>query len=216
MECGDALDHARLGAGENEVKYELALQVADDMITRLAPYCWRIQVAGSVRRHEPEVHDVELVIEPKLIAPLDFLPMFTAADDPLVSALTTPLIASLGKIKLNGDRLKKVWLSCGIYLELYVVLKPAQYGNILSIRTGPKEYSHWLVTPKAQGGAMPGYLHEQDGRLLRIDDGTALNTPNEKDFFDALGVRYLPPEERKAPEEFVRRMKRKLKDQSED
>jgi DNA polymerase/3'-5' exonuclease PolX len=41
-----------------------AQEIASQVITKLAPYCERIEVAGSIRRRRPFVHDIDVVVIP--------------------------------------------------------------------------------------------------------------------------------------------------------
>jgi DNA polymerase/3'-5' exonuclease PolX len=43
------------------MKHAEALRQAVDAYNALAPYCNRLEIAGSIRRQRPEVKDVELV-----------------------------------------------------------------------------------------------------------------------------------------------------------
>jgi DNA polymerase/3'-5' exonuclease PolX len=40
--------------------YVQALAIAEQTRTALAPYCERIEIAGSIRRQKPQVKDIEL------------------------------------------------------------------------------------------------------------------------------------------------------------
>ena len=42
-----------------------AMQMTNVFISLISPYCERIEIAGSLRRGKPEVHDIEIVAEPK-------------------------------------------------------------------------------------------------------------------------------------------------------
>ena len=43
---------------------EYALPIANQVVEKLAPFCQRIEVAGSIRRRRPFVHDIDLVVIP--------------------------------------------------------------------------------------------------------------------------------------------------------
>jgi len=44
-----------------------ALTIAEQCRKALAPYCERIEIAGSIRRGKPQVKDIELVAMPKMV-----------------------------------------------------------------------------------------------------------------------------------------------------
>lgn len=176
-----------------------AKQIAGSILDYLAPYCEQIAIAGSVRRRKPDVGDIEIVVEPKMNNAQ--IGMFTGVDfpdepAPKVSALTREFVATLGVIKKDGERYKQITMPEGINLDLFVVLPPAQWGVIFTIRTGPADFSHWLVTPKRQGGALPANLRVKDGALWNGDE--LIPTPYETDFFDAIGLEWIDPELRAA------------------
>ncbi len=47
------------------MQLDKALEIAEKTKELLAPYCERIEIAGSIRRKKPEVKDIELVAIPK-------------------------------------------------------------------------------------------------------------------------------------------------------
>jgi DNA polymerase/3'-5' exonuclease PolX len=169
----------------------MALLIAERLIAQLAPACERIEVAGSIRRERDEVHDIELVAVPRVEVEVDLFGDSTAR-----RSLLDPALVGLGRFDKNGERYKQIYLPDGIYHDLFLVLPPAQWGVILTIRTGPADFSHWLVTPKRQGGAMPAHLRVHDGALWQGNE--IVPTPEEKDFFAALGLPYVEPRERRA------------------
>jgi len=80
-----------------------------------------------------------------------------------------------------------------------------QWGVIFTIRTGSADYSHQLVTPQGQSfrdfkdyrraGLLPPHLRVDKGTLW--DGPMPVYTPEEADFFRAIEVPYLPPEQRR-------------------
>jgi hypothetical protein len=46
------------------MNYDAALAIAERLKADLAPYCTRIEIAGSVRRQRPQVKDVEICAIP--------------------------------------------------------------------------------------------------------------------------------------------------------
>lgn len=91
--------------------------------------------------------------------------------------------------------------------------EPERFGCILVIRTGPAAYSHQLVTEKGKAlfvgtdprtqrpikrhGLLPAHLRVQDGWLTYRAFGERIPTPEERDFFQALGLPYIEPSERR-------------------
>lgn len=174
------------------MEYTKAKALADKIVATLAPYAERIEIAGGVRRHKSQCHDIEVVAVPKFTYDRD---MFGDVADP-VSELD-PHLVDLGRQEKGGARYKQLWLPEGIALDLFLVLPPAEFGVIYTIRTGPADYSRWLVTPKPHGGAMPSHLHCADGALWNGRD--KVPTPDERDFYRVLGLEWVAPEVRCPP-----------------
>jgi DNA polymerase/3'-5' exonuclease PolX len=126
-------------------------------------------------------------------------------DEPvqMISALSDELIWSIGLPIKNGDRMKQIELPEGIMLDLFIVLPPAQWGVIYAIRTGPADYSHWLVTLRKHGGALPSYMKVHDGGIY--EDAELIETPEESDVFKLLQMQYVKPEDRRAPVGFLQK-----------
>ncbi len=164
-----------------------AAAVADLVLHVLRPYVKRAVVAGSVRRKRPDVKDIEIVAEPVDVPDGLFGETRPAAQEILDAA------RAWGPIAKGGDKYIQVAdvLGSGLTLDLFLVTPPASWGAILTIRTGPAEFSQRLVTALR-------------GRFLRCEEGRVLGrgrvevpTPDEEAFFSACGVAWVPPEERK-------------------
>lgn len=173
------------------MKHAEALRIAKSLIEFLGADCLRVEVAGSVRRGKAEVKDIELVAIPKTLETKDMfgLPV-------IVSALDQVSWSLVGDLALSGARQKKILLYEGITLDLFIVLPPAQWGVIYTIRTGPAEFSQWCVTPRRKGGALPSDSRVSEGRVLRY--GEPLTMAEEIDFLTYLGLGWIEPEERVA------------------
>jgi len=186
-----------------------ARQIAEEIVTRLSLSCLRVEIAGSVRREKSDCGDIEIVCIPRFID----APQADLFGDTTVKQ--SALVARLGQLaedgflrsrpaEANGERYKKMWVMDGareiIQLDLFIVNPPEQqWGAVLAIRTGSSDFSKWLVTPKRQGGAMPSYLKQKGGALWRVGKGepdVMIATPEEIDYFNALGIEYVEPRDR--------------------
>ena len=78
-------------------------------------------------------------------------------------------------------------------------IQVSNFGLIFLIRTGPADYSHWLVTEARRRGfhVVGGRLHKGLGVPGR-DDCTCdrIATPTEAYVYSALGLPYAEPWER--------------------
>jgi DNA polymerase/3'-5' exonuclease PolX len=171
--------------------YAEAKRVADELLAKLAPACERIEIAGGVRRHKAECHDIELVAIPKMEPMLDIFGQEAGQHNLLNERI--------GELRLvcdkNGDRYKKIIYTDELNCDLFVVLPPAQFGVIFTIRTGSADFSHRIVTARKYGGCLPsdcackdGAVHDKNGRIIPM--------PEEINFLDFLGLSWIEPEER--------------------
>lgn len=183
---------------EKRYSLEYAEAAAKEIVELLAPAVVRIEIAGSIRRRKPDVKDIEIVCTPRLED--DPSQLFATQQHSILDARILKLhneksaLAFPDMDRKNGERYKRLQWQRAIGVDLFVVLPPAQWGPILTIRTGPADFSHRLVTSRSLGGAMPAGIRQDKGRLVQAD--FALDTPEETDFFAALGLPWIPPEER--------------------
>lgn len=167
--------------------------IAERVITRLLPFCERIEIAGSIRRLKPEVKDIELVAIPKMVPSFN---MFGEKVGERSMLNDRELMAWLGNVVKAGPRYVQVELVEGINLDLFVVMEPADWAVIMAIRTGPAEFSKWLVTNRSKGGALPNGWKVEDGRVW--DGQTGLKFGEEVAFLEWLDLGWIEPGEREA------------------
>ena len=166
-----------------------AREIVDRLAMELTPGCKRIAVAGSVRRGEPFVHDVELVAIPKLVMIADLFGAPTNSYSMLDAELHR---LTLHQLK-GGEKYKQFALPEGINLDLFITTRE-QWGWIFVLRTGHRDFNKWLVTPRRHGGALPGYIKSQGGWLT--NGNGPIRTPEESDVFRMLGVEWFEPQYR--------------------
>jgi DNA polymerase/3'-5' exonuclease PolX len=194
--------------GKTRVPLALAVAIAEEVRALLAPACERLEVAGSIRRKRPDVADVELVAVPKTApARLDLFGTAVGERDLLHERCERLLEAGTLAHRLGGDgkrafgprfkRLRYRGLAGALPLDLFSVRAPAQWGAIFAIRTGSAGFTNRLVASRVRfpgWGLLPAGLREREGALWA--GGSLLETPEEDDFFAALGLEWLPPEQR--------------------
>lgn len=173
-----------------------AYSLATKWTRYMQSYCEKIEIAGSIRRGKPDVKDIEIVVVPKVWISTDLFGQPTALINLLNQAVDA--WAKAGEIKLskNGDRYKQIILPEGINIDLFCVLPPAQWGVIYTIRTGPADFSKWIVTQRNKGGALPSECQVKEGQVWKYDQ--PLEMPDELDFLDFIGLGWINPSERKA------------------
>lgn len=169
------------------MKHKEALEAANKIVEQLAPYCDRIEIAGSIRREHPEPRDIEIVCIPKTNT-------FGARE----LGFTT-LVESWQKVKgdpRNGKYTQRV--VDGITLDLFMC-GLQNWGYILAIRTGSGEYSHKTLGYRWR---QMGYVG-REGNLYHEKSGTLIETPTEEGFFNLLNIPFDPPHRRMSKEEKI-------------
>lgn len=182
------------------MKHGEALRIANYMQNALFPYYERCQIAGSIRRMKDEVGDIELVATPKMLPIYDLFGQESGRRSMLDDRM---VYQSFGKVIKAGQRYVQVELWEGIKLDLFVVLPPASWGVILAIRTGPADFSKWIVTPRSKGGALPNGWRVEDGRVW--DGQVSLDFQEEAKFLEWIGVGNVEPDKREAKWNYWRR-----------
>ena len=158
------------------MKYTEALKIAEKTKAQLAPFCWRIEIAGSIRRKKPEVKDIEIVAIPKLY------------DVGIFSSGIATVVNKWPKVKgeLHCKYTQRI-LPEGIKLDLFFA-EVGNWGLIYAIRTGSADYSHKVL---ALGWVKNGF-HSKDGMLNY--NGKEIAVLEEEDLFKRAGVKYIEPE----------------------
>ena len=154
------------------MKIDEAKKIAKKYLNLLKPYCWRIEIAGSIRREKSEVKDIEIVA-----IPLDLVGFSTEVNE-------------LEKVKGNptGKYTQRI-LPEGIKLDLFMA-NIRNWGLIFAIRTGSARYSHEIL---ACGWVKRGYK-SINGMLTK--NGREIEVREEKDLFNLIGVAYIQPNQR--------------------
>lgn len=157
-----------------------ALQIANNIVDLLRPHCFRIEIAGSIRRKKPDVKDIEIVAIPK------------PYDTGLFENGIAQVVNQWEKVKgeLPCKYTQRI-LPEGIKLDLFFA-EVENWGLIYAIRTGSADFSHKVL---ASGWVARGY-HSKDGYLYY--GNKKYSVLEEKDLFDRIGLKYVDPEFRTA------------------
>ncbi len=184
-----------------------ALVRAQWFVAVLRPACTRIEIVGSVRRGKPEVHDIELLLTVKNEKPVPEFgrpaSIHETKLDKILSDLEYQEILRHANDKKDGPKYKKRALRLPgefneFCLDLFIVSPPADWGVLSVIRTGPSDFSRWMVTQKRYGGALPNSCRVKDGAVYDEGDGSKYNLPEEEDFFKLCGLGWMEPGQRAA------------------
>ncbi len=168
-----------------------ALAIARDAMEylRAGPPHDRLVYAGSARRQEVTVGDIDLVC---------------TASDP---AAITSYFASWERaraILAEGSTKTSIWLDDGFQLDLRV-LPDHLYGNLLQHFTGSREHNIKLREYAVRKG-----LRVSENGILNLETGDAIVCSDEEGVYEALGMSYIPPELRSGLDEIDRALAGKL------
>jgi len=155
-----------------EWPYQVAMPVAENVVALLGPYCERIEIAGSLRRKRPVVHDIDIVAQPREGQELAMQMALGFAEE----ARFAP----------------KIWsLKCGgISVDLYLA-GPEQFATLLLVRTGSASHN---ISLASRARAMGLALKASGDGIFRGDERVAWES--EEALFQALGMEYVEPEAR--------------------
>lgn len=180
--------------------YEDARRIAGEVIAALAPQCERIEVAGSIRRREPEVKDIEIVYQSRMAAgqaQLFDLPteaLYPLAHDTIEHLVAEGFLAYDTVVRRNGPLYKRlIHQASGEVVELFRATAE-NWGLILALRTGPAEFNKILVAHGWDMGILPPEVAIHDGAVWVR--GTRYPVPEEETFFRLLGVPEWPAPQR--------------------
>jgi hypothetical protein len=185
------------------MEYDKALPLAERLLDLLAPGCKRIEIACGIRRQKPDPHDIELVAIPDLRPPhLTFgCPSYPTIIDAILASLVRGDEEDfLIHLSLNGPKFKQFAISQDggqhwlIKVDLFLATPPVDWGVLYLIRTGPADFSHWIVTSRSQGGGLPNGARVIDGRILLGCD--YIPCPEEIDFLHFCKLAWIEPSRR--------------------
>lgn len=188
-----------------------ALKIAEGLVEAFRPACARIEIKGSLARLKPDVKDIDILAIPDLSP----VPMpraefgkpapkvYKTALDKMIGEMVDQGLIRLEKV---GDHMKRFYVvQAGISAEIYLVVPPATWGVRSVIRTGPKDFSHWVVTRRSSKGGLPNGYRVQEGAVWKgekevkdLTGETPIGFDSEKDFLSFLGLGWVEPSERVA------------------
>ncbi|TAM77722.1 DNA polymerase/3'-5' exonuclease PolX [bacterium] len=152
-----------------------ALPLAQGIMARLraAAPVEQIAYAGSLRRGEPSVGDIDIVCtsgEPK-----DVMKVFTSLPE---------AAAVLGE----GETKASIWNAQGLQVDLRVV-PVANWGNLLQHFTGSREHNVQLREMAVKRG-----LRVSENGILDVATGKNRTFTSEEEVYAALDLPFIPPE----------------------
>lgn len=158
------------------MKYEIAEKIAEEILEKIMPYMIKGEIAGSIRRKKPEVHDIDLVILPK--------------SEFMIMENIKKVLKSYGLIEMEGNQIIRVKGKSDEEIDCYIT-NEKNYEILLLIRTGSAKHNIKLAKKAISLGMKldfsKGLIDSKTGKVIA-------NT--EKSIFEALNEPYAEPEER--------------------
>jgi DNA polymerase (family 10) len=160
----------------------IALTIARETMdyVRAGPPLERLCLAGSLRRAEVTVGDIDLVC--------------TSPDAPDVIAHFTAWRRAEA-VLAEGPTKASIWLPGGLQIDLRV-LPDHLYGNLLQHFTGSREHNI-----KLREYAVRASLRVSENGILNLETGDVVTCTEEAGVYAALGMQYVPPELRSGLDE---------------
>jgi len=159
---------------------EVARKVADDFLAKTRDLCQRIELAGSLRRGEPVVHDIDFAVIPK---GKDFAKW--------KDAVTKRVEEIGGKVIVFGEYISDFYYK-GVQVNFFLCPGPDAWGVTYMWATGPTGHTIGM-TIKARD---KGLVINSRGLWTKDVPPKLVPAGTEEDVGRLLGWKYKPPETR--------------------
>ena len=155
----------------------IARAIARDVLAFLegGPPLHRLAYAGSLRRAEATVGDIDIVCTSDAAA--EVIDRFTKWD-------------RARAVLAEGPTKGSIWLEDGLQIDLRV-LPDHLYGNLLQHFTGSREHNIQI-----REYALRKSLRVSENGILNLETGDVITCTDEENVYAALGMQWIPPEMR--------------------
>ena len=161
-----------------------AMPWAQELANAVADFSSRVHIAGSIRRERALVGDVDLVV-------LD------DSTNPWIHSAIAGRIQGLGYfMRTDGPKIQSFAMPERPSLDIYYAT-PETWGITLLVRTGSAAHNIRLVD---RGKRRTPQRHLMVSRGIVDTADNVVASREELDVFTALGLNYIEPEDREAPE----------------
>ena len=158
------------------MKYETAKKIGEEVLEQIKPYIIKGEIAGSIRRKKPEVHDIDLVIIPK--------------NEFMIMGNIKMALKSFGKFEMKGYQILRVKGKNDEKIDCYIA-NEKNYEVLILIRTGSVNHNIKLAKKAISLGMK---LDFSKGLVNSKTRKVIANT--EKTIFEILNMAYVEPENR--------------------
>lgn len=161
-----------------ELSLNEAQAIAEQIKNAVAPHCAQIEIAGSIRRQKPIVHDIDFVAVTKT--------------DLEWQKISIELKRMKARFSCQGNSVIKALVPCekGLFQVDFYRAQPNTWGIHLLVRTGSAEHNTWLASYAISKGMRIKY---SEGLTK---EGKVIAGETEQSVFEALGLPYPVPNER--------------------
>ena len=165
----------QLGARTQRTRLGEAWMLAHEITRALTetPYAKNVVPAGSLRRMEPTVRDIDIICTSS--SPEKVLDFFCE-------------LPGVERVTAKGDTKATVWLRAGISADLRVVPHKC-FGNLLQHFTGNKEHN-----VKLREYALRKGLSVSEWGIQTVESGLVRTAETEEGVYEMLRLQYIPPE----------------------
>lgn len=168
-----------------------AEEIANEVLKLLEPCCERIVIAGSIRRRKPEVGDIEILAIPKyggLSCHVNLLDQEIL--DLMHRGILDFRLSKRGRSAFGQKNKLLVHLPSGLALDVFSTDEQCWWVALV-IRTGGANTNKRIATAAIR----EGWHLQAYGAGFSTPQGDIV-CKSERDVFELVGLRYLPPEER--------------------
>jgi len=165
---------------KREIRLDVAEEIAADFLSKTKDLYKRYLLAGSIRRKEPIVHDIDFAVVPK-----------GKAFGPWKDEVTRRVAGIGGKVTSFGETISN-FIYRGAQVNLFLCLNEDAWGVTQMWATGPKGHTIGM-TIKARDR---GLVINSKGLWTRGEPPKLIRTRTEKEVGRLLGWKYKPPEAR--------------------
>jgi DNA polymerase/3'-5' exonuclease PolX len=184
---------------KQKFRREAALKVAWEIYDKLHPLCERIEIAGSIRRHQPFVSDIEILYVPVMdTVKVGLFAGDVVQSDRASAGLITMLTAGYLKERLNSNG-SQMWgaknklavhVDSGIPVDFFATTIPNWWVSLV-IRTGGKRTNLALTMGANKRGLT---LNAYGSGFTKLTTGEKIVCTSEREVFEHAGVRFVDPE----------------------
>jgi len=165
---------------KRDIEFKVAERVALDFQAKTKDLYKKYLLAGSIRRREPIVHDIDFAVIPK------------GKSFPIWKDKVTNRVEEIGGQVLTFGEVISNFRYKGIQVNLFLCLNDDAWGVTQMWATGPKGHTIGM-TIKARDR---GLVINSKGLWTRDEPPKLIKTLTEHDVGRLLGWKFKPPEER--------------------